>query len=792
MARAGTGKKTGSGASLLDAFKAMEQSSRDSGTPASREAAGGTPEASEAPGATQAPTEVSAAEPLAAPAENVADSSATAPGTASTKSPQFDAYDAFDAANMSARAPAPVEDDDEVRKRMDALVRLLEHHNRLYHTLDAPEISDEHYDALFAELTDLEARYPQYRSPHSPTLRVGGGLLPGLETRRHTARMYGLEDVFSTEELRAFVQRMIRALPELEKETPVFWCDPKLDGLALELVYVNGVLTDAVTRGNGEEGEVVLEQARTIRSVPLRLNSFSSEGKEVYPPRLEVRGEVVIYKKDFEAVNAKRAAAGEKTFANPRNAAAGAMRQLDVKKTRAMPLTFLAYSLGASDWGSVPAPKLHSELMGILSKAGFEVPPGGRRCEGVDAMVDYFDGVRAKRPSYAMQIDGAVAKLDSLEAQEALGFTARAPRFAVAYKFPAEQAETKLLGIDVQVGRTGALTPVARLEPVLVGGVRVSSASLHNEDEVAAMDLRVGDTVVVQRAGDVIPEVVRVVPEKRPADAVPWVFPTRCPACGEPVHREDGRAAWVCDNLACPAVRLRSVLHFVSPGGLDVEGWGSQWIEQLVESGRVRDPSDLFTLTEEELLKYDRMGPTLARNMLDSLDNARHSATLARFIAALGIRHVGERAARLLAGEFADIEELSKAGPERLTALPGIGEKIAESVRNFFATPANTAMLERFRALGLWPVAEEEKEAAEGPLAGRTVLFTGTLSMPRAKARELAEGAGATVASSVTRGLDVLVAGEKAGSKLAKAEAMGVRVVDEETFLALVEGRESL
>lgn len=691
------------------------------------------------------------------------------------------AENARDSVGNDAGAPKESQVANSIRERMDALVRFLEYHNHLYHTLDAPEISDEEYDALFAELVALEEQHPEFRSPHSPTLRVGGGLLTGLATRRHTSRMYGLEDVFSVEEWRGFVQRMTRALPETPME---FWCDPKLDGLALELIYVDGVLQDAITRGNGEEGEVVLEQARTIRTIPLRL-----AGQGPFPARLEVRGEVVIYKEDFEKVNERRASLGQKVFANPRNAAAGSLRQLDVAQTRAMPLTFLAYSLGAATWGEVQEPRFHADLMALFAAYGFATPPGGKLCQGLAEVEAYVENVRQNRPSYAMQIDGAVAKVNDLAAQEALGFTARAPRFAVAFKFPAEQAETKLLDIEVQVGRTGVLTPVAKLEPVRVGGVVVSSATLHNEDEVRAKDLRVGDTVVVQRAGDVIPEVVRAIPEKRPADSQPWVFPAHCPACGEAVHREEGQAAWVCDNASCPAVRLRSIIHFVSPQGLDIEGIGSQWIEQLVTSGRVRNPSDLFTLTREELLGFERMGETLAGNFLEALDSARHKASLARFIAALGIHHVGEQAARLLATRFADMERLVCASEEELTSLPGIGPKIARSVRNFMDSQANRDMLEHFRELGLWPGAQEE---AEGPLQGKRVLFTGSLSMPRARAQRLAEGAGAVLAGSVSRKLDYLVVGEKPGSKLEKAQGLGVSILSEEEFVRLVGGSPNL
>lgn len=672
-------------------------------------------------------------------------------------------------------------DNDAVFERMNALVRELERHNRLYHTLDAPEISDEAYDAMFAELTRLEQQYPQFRSPHSPTLRVGGGLLPGLETRVHRERMYGLEDVFSVGEWRDFVQRMLRALPE----TPmVFWCDPKLDGLALELVYEKGLLVDAITRGNGEEGEVVLEQARTIRTVPLRL-----AGDGPFPERIEVRGEVVIYKKDFAEVNQRREALGQKVFANPRNAAAGSLRQLDVGQARKMPLTFLGYSLGSAVWGEVKAPETHEELMRLFQNYGFETPPGGKVCHGQEEVETCVESVHVHRADYAMQIDGAVAKVNDLAAQKALGYTARAPRFAVAFKFPAEQAETILQDIEVQVGRTGVLTPVARLAPVQVGGVTVSSATLHNEDEVRAKDARIGDTVVVQRAGDVIPELVRVVLEKRPEGAKPWEFPKTCPACGEAVHREEGQAAWTCDNISCPAVRLRSIIHFVSGAGMDIQGIGSQWIEQLVTSGRVKTPADLFTLTVRDLLGYERMGEQLAGNFVQALDSAKNKATMARFVSALGIHHVGEQAARLLATYFGTMDRLAAASVKELTGLSGIGPKMAESIHNFFAGHANQQMLARFRELGIWPGQEKAvKDDRPGPLQGQRVLFTGTLSMPRNEAQRLAEEAGAIVVNSVSKKLDYLVAGEKPGSKLDKANALGVKVLDEDTFKTLLQG----
>ena len=673
-------------------------------------------------------------------------------------------------------------------QRMNKLVAQLERHNYLYHTQDAPEISDADYDALFRELQDLEAAHPELRSPHSPTLRIGGGLLPGLDKRAHSQRMYGLDNVFSSEEWQEFVERMRRALPEAPT---AFWCDPKLDGLALEIIYEKGLMTEALTRGDGETGEVVTEAVRTIRNIPLHLM-----GKGTLPDRLEVRGEVVIFKQDFLALNQRRESLGQKVFANPRNAAAGTLRQLDTSVTRQVPLRFLAYSIGAVAWGAAPPCHRHSELMARLTDYGFSTPPGGKLCADPQAVEAYVETVRQGRAAFPMEIDGAVAKQDDLDAQEALGYTARAPRFAVAFKFPAMQVRTILRAIDIQVGRTGVLTPVAVLDPVAVGGVMVSRATLHNEDEIQAKDLRIGDTVLVQRAGDVIPEVVGPVRELRPADAVPFVFPHVCPACGETAHREAGEAAWRCDNLSCPAIRLRAISHFVSKAGLDIQGIGQKWIEQLVSSGRVTSPADLFTLTVPELLDYDRMGEVLAQKMVDAFQQARQTATLPRLISALGIRHVGEQTARQLARHFADMTALAQASTEQLIAIEDIGPEVAASIRAFFDSHANQALLQRFQALGLWPVSSAEQgtqgtDAAGSLLAGKTILFTGTLSMKRDEAARMAEACGATVLGGVSKKLDYLVAGEKAGSKLTKARELGIPVLDEAAFLDMLRGTSS-
>lgn len=708
-----------------------------------------------------------------------------------------------------------------IQEQARALAAQIEQHNYLYHTLDAPEILDADFDALFRQLQDLEVRYPELASEHSPTRRMGGRILDSLPSQAHSLRMYGLDNVFSNEEWREFVQKMLRVLPEAPQ---TFWCDPKLDGLAMELVYERGQLTLALTRGDGEVGEVVTDAVRTIRTIPLQLR-----GAGPFPDRLEVRGEVVIYKADFATLNAEQVRKKLKPFANPRNAAAGTVRQLDVSVVAQRPLRFLAYGLGAVLWpaavvapagAAAPPPKAmgqapaqlslldmppvmpptpltaptvqarvweyHHEVMTALQNYGFTTPPGGQLCTSAGAVEDYVAQVGQQRHDYPMEIDGVVMKQDHLEAQEVLGFTARAPRFAVAYKFPAEQARTVLEGIEIQVGRTGALTPVAVLTPVTVGGVVVSRATLHNEDEIRAKDVRVGDTVIVQRAGDVIPEVVGPVLDERPTDAAPFSFPHMCPACGEAAHREAGEAAWRCTNLACPAMRMQAIKHFVSKAGLDIQGIGQKWIEQLVSTGRVVSPADLFTLRVDELLAFERMGEVLAQKFVDAFGAARQQSSLPRLIAALGIRHVGEQTARVLANNVADLDALSHATVEQLTALPDVGPEVASSIIAFFESDSNRHLLQRFKDLGLWPERVSASSSATLPLHGKKVLFTGTLTMSRSEAKKLAEQAGGEVMGAVSSKLDYLVVGEDAGSKLAKARQLGIQILNEAAFQRLL------
>lgn len=672
----------------------------------------------------------------------------------------------------------------DIREQAARLREKLEYHAHRYYGEDDPAISDAEYDRLFHELLDLETRHPALRDAASPTLRVGGAVLDGLETRNHRLRMYSLDNVFSHEELYDFVDRMARLVPGLARDDIAFWVDPKMDGLAMELIYENGLFTAALTRGDGEKGEVVTESMRTVKNIPLRLKGESP------PASMEVRGEVVISRKEFEALNVRQVEHGLRPFANPRNAAAGSVRQLDSRITAGRPLRFMAYGVGLVDGvpgGSWPTYEL---LMQNMKDMGFATAPEARRCATVAEVEAAFKELGAKRSTLPFEIDGVVAKVDEIPLHEALGFTARAPRWAVALKFPAIQAETTLNSISVQVGRTGVLTPVANLEPVRVGGVTVARATLHNEDEIKAKDLREGDRVIVQRAGDVIPEVVRPLLEKRIPDAKPYVFPTTCPECGDEAHRAAGEAAWRCLNHLCPAVLRESVKFFVSKSGLDVQGIGGRWIEEFVDRGMVKTFADLFRLKREDLLALDRMGEKLADNFLAALESARTQSSLPRLIAALGIRHVGEQTAKALANRFRSMDALREAGYDTLQTVPDVGPEVAESISQYFDSPGNRALLAALEEIGLWPVTEEPEAAPlDGPLAGKSVLFTGTLSVSRSEVEKLAEKAGARIVSSVSRKLDYLIVGGSPGSKLRKAEDLGVAVIDEQAFRAMIAGK---
>lgn len=671
----------------------------------------------------------------------------------------------------------------ETLERSRVLRELLEHHARQYYVLDDPEVTDAEYDGLFRELQALEAEYPMLRDESSPTMRVGGAVLDSLENRAHSLRMYSLDNAFSVEDWRDFTERTAR-IANTPESALTFWVDPKMDGLAMELIYENGILATALTRGDGEKGEVVTPSMRTVRNLPLRLRG------EAAPEFLEVRGEVVITRKEFALLNERQLAAGAKPFANPRNAAAGSVRQLDSRVTAARPLRFMAYGVGMVDGAAGGNWATYQELMLALHTMGFAIAPEARLCGSGAEVEAAFTELGRKRSSLPFEIDGVVAKLNDISLHDRLGFTARAPRWALALKFPAEQAQTALRDIQIQVGRTGVLTPVAILEPVGVGGVTVARATLHNADEIAAKDLRVGDTVLVQRAGDVIPEVVRPVLEERHADARPFVFPTICPSCGQNAVRAEGEAAWRCLNPACPAVVKESIKFFVSKSGLDIQGVGSRWVEELVDKGLVKTPADLFRITKEQLMDFDRMGEKLADNFITAFSAARGSASLPRLICALGIRHVGEQTAKALASRYQNLDALADATFDALQAVPDVGPEVAEAICLYFENPRSHALLQELKSLGLWPVAAPAQAAqnGQGPLAGKTFLFTGTLSFSREKAEAMAEAAGGQILSGVSRKLDFLVAGDKAGSKLKKAQGMGITVLDETAFLRMLQG----
>lgn len=666
-------------------------------------------------------------------------------------------------------------------ERIQLLRAFVAKHAHLYHTLDTPEISDAEYDAAYRELKQLEETYPLLIIANSPTRQVGGELLDGLAKKAHRRKMYSLDNVFSADELGEFVQKMRNLESGIEA---AFWCDLKMDGLALELIYENGQFVEALTRGDGETGEVVTAAMRTVQNLPKQVPNA--------PALLEVRGEVLMRRVDFAELNERQRKRNEKTFANARNAAAGSVRQLNTAVIAERPLRFLAYGVGeVSENGSeVRLAETYTELMHKLGNMGFETPPLGQRCASVDKAATLYAHIAATRDALDYEIDGVVLKLDDLAAQAALGYTARAPRFACAWKFPAQEVTTTLLDISIQVGRTGVLTPVAELAPVRVGGVLVSRATLHNEDEIRSRDVRVGDTVRVRRAGDVIPEVLGPVLEVRNPQSVPFPFPHDCPVCGKPAVRQEEASAWRCVNPECPAQSRQALAHFVSKAGLDIEGVGKRWTDILLQGGKIRDAADLFDLTVRDLMKFEGVQMRRATNMLAALDKARRESTLPRFIAALGIRLVGEQTARTLAAHFRNMDTLMAASREELEKLPDVGPEVSLSISGYFGDEGNLIQLERFRALGLWPVQAETAlsgAAGEGKLSGKSLLFTGTLSMPRGEAQKLAEAAGGKIATGISRSLGYLVVGDKPGSKLAKANDMGVTVLNETEFLALLD-----
>ncbi|MEW5943446.1 MAG: NAD-dependent DNA ligase LigA [Pseudomonadota bacterium] len=666
----------------------------------------------------------------------------------------------------------------DVAERARHLREEIEKHNYLYYVLDAPVIPDAEYDRLFRELERLEAQYPQLATPESPTRRVGGAPLEVFAQVSHRTPMLSLNNAFEEEDVIAFDRRVREGLDIAEAEYAV---EPKFDGLAVSLIYEGGVFAQGATRGDGYTGEDVTANLRTIRAIPLRLPVSN-------PPRfMEVRGEVLMLKKDFERLNRHQVEKGEKEFANPRNAAAGSLRQLDPRITAGRRLTFFCYGLGSAEGLSLPA--VHSEVMDYLESLRFPVSRERKVVRGCQGLLGYYRAIGAKRDSLPYDIDGVVYKVNDLAAQERLGFVARAPRFAVAHKFPAQEALTVVEGIDVQVGRTGALTPVARLAPVFVGGVTVTNATLHNEDEIRRKDVRIGDTVTVRRAGDVIPEVVSVVRERRPPDAREFVMPTTCPVCGSHVERPEDEAVARCSGgLYCPAQRKEALLHFASRRAMDIEGLGYKLVDQLVDNGLVSNAADLYRLGMNEVANLERMAEKSAANVLTAIEGSKNT-TLARFIYALGIRNVGEATAKDLAHHFGSLDSLMDADAAALQEVPDVGPVVAESIVQFFAEPHNREVIEKLRAAGVrWPEGEGAPKPQAGAVAGKTFVLTGTLPhLTREEAREQIEAAGGKVAGSVSKKTDYVVAGAEPGSKYDKALELGVVILDEAALLKLLE-----
>jgi DNA ligase (NAD+) len=668
------------------------------------------------------------------------------------------------------------------RRRARNLREQIESANYRYYILDDPDISDAQFDALMRELRELESAHPELADPDSPTQRVGAG--PAREFRAvvHAVPMLSLENAFSEQDILDFDRR---ARERLDVETIDYSAEPKMDGLAVTLRYERGRLVQAATRGDGARGEDVTANVRAIRSVPLQLRGTR------WPAVLEARGEVYMTRKSFAALNARAGESGDKVFANPRNAAAGSLRQLDPSVTARRSLDLFFYGLGAVEGWTPPA--RHSEVLAELREFGLRTNPEIDVVAGAVGCLAYYAQVGARRDRLGYDIDGVVYKVDRLDWQRDLGYVARAPRWAVAHKFPAQEETTVVEDVRFYVGRTGALTPVAHVRPVFVGGVTVSNVTLHNMDEVARKDVRVGDTVVVRRAGDVIPELVKVLVDKRARGARAVRLPERCPVCDSHVVRTEGEAVARCSGgLVCAAQRLGALLHFASRRAMDIDGLGERLVEQLVASGRVATPADLYTLTIEELTALERMGPKSAANLAAALEHSKQ-ATLPRFLYALGIRDVGEATALALAQHFGDLDPLQAATLEEIQEVRDVGPVVAAHVREFFDEERNRAVIDRLREAGVrWPRMARTVAAAAtgGPLAGRTLVVTGTLeSMSREEAREAARAAGATVTDSVSKKTSLLVVGAEAGSKLRKAQELGVEVVDEAGFLRLL-GRE--
>ena len=665
-----------------------------------------------------------------------------------------------------------------IQTQIDNLRKTLRQYEYEYHVLDNPTVPDSEYDRLFHQLKALELEHPEFLTSDSPTQRVGAKPLSGFSQIRHEIPMLSLDNAFSDEEFNAFVKRIEDRLIVLPKPL-TFCCEPKLDGLAVSILYVNGILTQAATRGDGTTGEDITANIRTIRNIPLQLLTDNP------PARLEVRGEVFMPHAGFERLNEYALEHGEKTFANPRNAAAGSLRQLDPNITSKRPLVLNAYGIGIAE--GVELPNTHYARLQWLKSIGIPVNPEIRLCNGTNDVLDFYRDIQNKRSSLGYDIDGTVLKINDIALQNELGFISKAPRWAIAYKFPAQEELTVLNDVEFQVGRTGAITPVAKLEPVFVAGVTVSNATLHNGDEIERLNIAIGDTVVIRRAGDVIPQIIGVLHERRPDNAKPIIFPTNCPVCDSQIIRIEGEAVARCTGgLFCAAQRKEALKHFVSRKAMDIDGVGGKLIEQLVDRELIHTPADLFKLDLTTLTRLERMGAKSAENALNSLEKAK-STTLARFIFALGIREVGEATALNLANHFKTLDALKAADLEELQKVPDVGEVVANRIFVFWREAHNVAVVEDLIAQGVHWETVEVKEASENFFKDKTVVLTGTLTqMGRNEAKALLQQLGAKVSGSVSSKTDFVIAGDAAGSKLAKAQELNITVLTEDEFLEQV------
>ncbi|MFT5898804.1 MAG: DNA ligase (NAD+) [Glaciecola sp.] len=663
------------------------------------------------------------------------------------------------------------------KKRVDALKSQLEEHNYQYYVLDAPIVPDAEYDRQMRELISIEKHYPELLSNDSPSQKVGGTPLSKFEQVEHEVAMLSLDNGFEDEDLKVFEKRLQDRL--LSFDHMQFSCEPKLDGLAVSILYENGVLTRAATRGDGQIGENITKNVKTIANVPIKLRG------ENIPSRVEVRGEVFMPKAGFEKLNERQKSAGKKVFANPRNAAAGSLRQLDSRITAKRPLLFYAYSMGVIEGDSLSDLALHTQRLAALGEWGIPLCKESSFADGAEQCIGYFKEIGEMRNSLSYDIDGVVFKVNDIKLQQRLGFVSKAPRWAIAQKFPAQEELTTLLDVEFQVGRTGAITPVARLKPVFVGGVTVSNATLHNQDEIARLGVKIGDKIIIRRAGDVIPQVVSVVLEQRSDSVSDIVFPTHCPVCNSHVERTESEAIARCTGgLVCGAQRKEAIKHFASRKAFDIDGLGDKIVEQLVDANLIENPADLFRLDIPKLLSVERMGEKSAVNLLNSLDKSR-ATTLPKFLYSLGIREVGESTARNLALHYMTLEDVMQADIDSLLEVPDVGAIVAQHLFHFMREPLNIDIIQDLITLGIhWPTIEKASEEQQ-PFAGKTVVLTGTMTqMGRSEAKAKLQELGAKVSGSVSAKTDLLIAGEKAGSKLSKAESLNIKVWNEAQMLA--------